>query len=74
MKEKSCHPERPQGVEGSTHCSDAVQNLNAKIPPRGALRLGRDDRCGSGRAMLAPTRRYKTKTPEALNLTSKKGQ
>ena len=39
---KTCHPERPKGVEGSTHLRIAVQIFTAKIPPRAAH--GGDDR------------------------------
>ena len=32
-----CHPERPQGVEGSSHESCAVQTVSAKILRRASL-------------------------------------
>jgi len=50
-----CHPERPTGVEGSTHLPLAVQIFPAKIPPRAPL--GRDD-------ILFPTSPYHVPPPQ----------
>ena len=42
--EKSCHPERPKGVEGSSHRFDHGSFANAKILRRASL--AQDDKAG----------------------------